>query len=121
METLEEAPTEPVITDDHSVAPPRVTAAGLTDAGKGRRSNEDHFAVAEVRRVLHVRCSSLAQPSVQLGNDLGHLLVVADGIGGRRAGERASALAVARIEDLLLNTLRGLVRVPGHGVAGELP
>jgi PPM family protein phosphatase len=120
METLEEAPTEPGISDEHSETPLRLTADGLTDAGKCRQSNEDHFAVAEVRRLLHVRCSNVAQPSVHLGKELGHLLVVADGIGGCRAGERASAMAVARIEDLLLNTIGWLFRVRGNGVLAEL-
>ncbi len=49
-----------------------VTAFGLTDAGRVRDNNEDYFAIAEDR----------------------NLFVVADGMGGHRAGEVASKMAV---------------------------
>jgi serine/threonine protein phosphatase PrpC len=46
--------------------------------------------------------------------------VVADGIGGHRGGDYASALAVVGIENLLLNTLGWLCRLQGEGVLSEL-
>lgn len=98
----------------------KMTSYGLTDPGKVRPANEDQFAVAEVRRVMRVRQSSIPQPEALLGDQLGHLLVVADGIGGNRAGDYASALAVVGIENLLLNTIGWLCRLQGDGVLSEL-
>jgi serine/threonine protein phosphatase PrpC len=98
----------------------RVTSHGLTDRGQQRPANEDQFAVAEVRRVLRVQQSSIPQPESLLGDPLGQLLVVADGIGGHRGGDYASALAVVGIENLLLNTLGWLCSLQGDGVLREL-
>jgi PPM family protein phosphatase len=97
-----------------------VVSHGLTDRGQTRPKNEDQFAIAEVRRVLRVQQSSLTQPEVLLGDQLGHLLVVADGMGGHRGGEVASAMAVVGIENLLLNTIGWLFRLRGDGVLNEL-
>jgi protein phosphatase len=98
----------------------RVVSHGTTDRGQVREANEDQFAIAEVRRVLRVRQSSLTQPEVMLGDQLGHLFVVADGMGGHRGGEVASAMAVVGIENLLLNTIGWLFRLRGDGVLNEL-
>jgi serine/threonine protein phosphatase PrpC len=103
-----------------NAAPLRVTTHGLTDKGQERSSNEDHFAIAHVQRVLRVSQSSLAQPEVLLGEQMGHLLVVADGMGGHQGGEYASAMAVAGIENLLLNTISWLSRLKGPAVLDEL-
>ncbi len=54
-----------------------VTAAGTTDQGKHRKNNEDSYAI----------------------DDKLHLLVVADGMGRHAAGEVASSVAVAAIEE----------------------
>jgi serine/threonine protein phosphatase PrpC len=100
--------------------PLRVLTHGLTDTGQVRPANEDQFAIAEVRRVLRVRQSSFNQPEVLLGDELGHLLVVADGMGGHRGGEVASTMAVVGIESLLLNTIGWLFRLKGDSVLKEL-
>jgi serine/threonine protein phosphatase PrpC len=98
----------------------RMTSHGLTDPGRVRPVNEDQFAIAEVRRVMRVLQSSISQPETLLGDQLGHFLVVADGIGGHRGGDYASAMAVMGIENLLLNTIGWLCRLQGEGVLGEL-
>jgi PPM family protein phosphatase len=109
----------PVVRSD-AERPLRVTSCGLTDRGKVRESNEDQFAVAHVQRVLRVSQSSLSQPEVMLGDQMGHLLVVADGMGGHQGGEYASAMAVMGIENLLLNTISWLSRLKGAAVLDEL-
>ena len=86
--------------------PLAVTAFGITHPGKVRESNEDQFLIAELSKRMKVWQTSLPEPKLQVGEDRAHLLLVADGMGGHRAGERASAIAVAAIEQLTLNTFR---------------
>jgi protein phosphatase len=82
------------------------TAFGVTDKGKVRPINEDQFLIAELTKAMRVRQTSLREPKLQVGEERAHLFLVADGMGGHRAGERASALAVAAIEQFTLNSFR---------------
>jgi serine/threonine protein phosphatase PrpC len=86
--------------------PLAVKAFGITDTGKVRTSNEDQFLIAELSKRMRVWQTSLPEPKLQVGEDRAHLFLVADGMGGHRAGERASAIAVAAIEQFTLNTFR---------------
>lgn len=83
-----------------------VKAFGITDTGKVRSSNEDQFLIAELSKRMKVWQTSLPEPKLQVGEDRAHLFLVADGMGGHQAGERASAIAVAAIEQFTLNTFR---------------
>ena len=83
-----------------------VTAFGMTDTGKRRKTNEDQFLIAELSKRMQVWQTSLPEPQLQVGEDRAHLFLVADGMGGHLAGERASAIAVAAIEQFTLNTFR---------------
>jgi serine/threonine protein phosphatase PrpC len=83
-----------------------IKAFGITDTGKLRKSNEDQFLVAELSKRMRVWQTSLPEPKLQVGDDRAHLFLVADGMGGHQAGERASAIAVAAIEQFTLNTFR---------------
>jgi PPM family protein phosphatase len=94
-----------------SVAPtsPRalsVKAFGITDKGKVRTTNEDQFLIAELTKAMRVWQTSLPEPRLQVGEERAHLFLVADGMGGHQAGERASALAVVAIEHFTLNTFK---------------
>ena len=96
---------------DESVTPtpPRPLAVkvfGVTDKGKVRTTNEDQFLVAELTKAMRVWQTSLPEPKLQVGEERAHLFLVADGMGGQLAGERASALAVAAIEQFMLNSFR---------------
>jgi len=84
-----------------------VKAFGITDKGKVRSTNEDQFLTAELTKSMRLWQTSLpAQPRVQVGEEQAHLFLVADGMGGHRAGERASALAVTAIEHFTLNSFK---------------
>jgi serine/threonine protein phosphatase PrpC len=83
-----------------------VRAFGLTDPGKVRPGNEDHFLVAELSRTLRIQQTSLPQAATQRGRSRGHVLLVADGMGGHNAGEVASALSVETVEAFVLDLLR---------------
>lgn len=69
-----------------------VSVAARTDIGRQRRNNEDTFLIKDLSgggRTLAAR----GVERVHVG-DKGVLLVVSDGVGGAKAGEVASALAV---------------------------
>jgi PPM family protein phosphatase len=83
-----------------------VKAFGVTDTGRVRRSNEDQFLIAELTKTMRIWHTSLPEPKARLGDEHGHLFLVADGMGGHNAGEQASALAVAAIEQFTLNTFK---------------
>ena len=83
-----------------------VTAFGITDKRRVRPSNEDQFLIAELTKAMRVWQTSLPEPRVQVGEERAHLFLVADGMGGHQAGERASALAVVAIEHFTLNTFK---------------
>ncbi len=86
--------------------PLTVKAFGITDKGKVRPNNEDQFLIAELTKSMRVWQTSLPEPTLQVGEERAHLFLVADGMGGHRAGERASALAVVAIEQFTLNTFK---------------
>jgi serine/threonine protein phosphatase PrpC len=83
-----------------------VKSFGLSDPGRVRSSNEDCFVIAELARTLYVHETNLPQSNATFSSHRGHVFIVADGVGGNAAGEVASSLSVASIEDFLLNTLR---------------
>ena len=108
--TVLPGPAEMQMTDESvTPMPPRpltVKAFGITDKGKVRTTNEDQFLIAELTKAMRVWQTSLPEPKLQFGEEHAHLFLVADGMGGHRAGERASALAVVAIEQFTLNTFK---------------
>ena len=86
--------------------PLAVKAFGITDKGRVRPANEDQFLIAELTKTMRVCQTSLPEPKLQFGGERGHLFLIADGMGGHRAGEHASALAVMAIEEFTLNTFK---------------
>jgi PPM family protein phosphatase len=102
--------TEPPTTGEFAPPTPRrpltVKAFGLTDTGKVRTANEDQFLIAELTKAMRIWQTSLPEPKLQVGEECAHLFLVADGMGGHSAGERASALAVAAIEQFTLNSFK---------------
>jgi protein phosphatase len=83
-----------------------VRSFGLSDPGKVRNHNEDQFLIASLVKALQVRQTSLPQPQLLHSHDRSHLFVVADGMGGHAAGQRASALAIHSVEQFILETFK---------------
>jgi serine/threonine protein phosphatase PrpC len=120
--------TEPRILEDSACAEPlaattverrsgcpplTVHSFGLTDRGRVRESNEDQFFVAVLLKALHIHQTSLPLPKVQHSHDRSYLFVVADGMGGRAAGETASALAVDSVGSFVLESLKWFAECRG--------
>ena len=89
-----------------------IDAYGLTDIGKRREKNEDQFFIAEFNGSMKVHHTSvpIENCSTIFGRSQGHLLLVADGLGGHVAGDRASSLAISAVSAYALNSLQWLVQ-----------
>jgi protein phosphatase len=83
----------------------QVDLAALSHAGLVRPNNEDHFLVVRLHRALQTLLTNLPEGLLPLrAEEVGYGLVVADGMGGRAAGEVASQLAIRTLVDLALAT-----------------
>ncbi len=79
---------------------------GVTDRGLVREDNQDQFLVADLQRSMRLDSSSPAFRDARLvGAAQGWLLIVADGMGGYRGGEIASAIAVEGMARLVLDSM----------------
>ncbi len=84
-----------------------VRSAGITDTGKLRMDNQDHFLVVELSRGMKV-LSGAGRFEAQArlaGAPKGHLFIVADGMGGHRGGSEASSFAVEYCANAILNNV----------------
>jgi serine/threonine protein phosphatase PrpC len=70
---------------------------GTTHVGNVRKANEDHFLVADLWRMVHLRQTSLPTRGDDVVDLAGTLLMVADGMGGHGDGDLASAVTLDAI------------------------
>ncbi|HLJ10219.1 MAG TPA: Stp1/IreP family PP2C-type Ser/Thr phosphatase [Planctomycetaceae bacterium] len=94
-------------------SPLAVHSFGLTDCGKVRSTNEDHFLIAVLLKSLQIQQTSLSQQNKHQSSDKSYLFVVADGMGGRAGGEVASALAIDSVESFVLESLKWFAQCKG--------
>lgn len=107
-------PVEPIrVVENGKDATLCVRSFGMTHPGRVRTNNEDQFLVAELTKAMHVQQSSLTSPQTRLSHEHGHMFLVADGMGGHRAGEQASALALETIEAFTLDHLQWFLPLQG--------
>jgi len=86
---------------------------GTSDIGRRRSKNEDQFLIADLKKSMRIHQTSLSldHQTRLFGGSQGKLLLVADGMGGHEAGERASTIAVDSIATFALNTMRWFFRL----------
>jgi protein phosphatase len=80
---------------------------GLSDRGKVRKKNEDHFLLASVHRRVNIIDTNLAESDrLPLADQrLAFIAMVADGVGGATGGERASAIALETATRYVVSSL----------------
>jgi protein phosphatase len=88
-----------------AVTPVEVDLAALSHPGRVRPNNEDHYLVLRAGRYLRTWLTNLPEGSVPREfEETVYGMAVADGVGGRAAGEVASRLALTLLVDLVLDT-----------------
>jgi protein phosphatase len=78
---------------------------GLSHTGLVRTNNEDHFLIARIGRTLETVLTNMTDvESPTQFEEAGYAFIVADGVGGRAAGEVASRQAISGLLKLALHT-----------------
>ena len=84
-----------------------INVYGVSDRGKVRANNEDHFLLASVHRRVNILDTNLSERDrLPLGDQrLAFMAMVADGVGGATGGERASAIALETATQYVVTAL----------------
>jgi serine/threonine protein phosphatase PrpC len=83
----------------------QVDIGALSDPGKVRPNNEDHYLAARFDRSMQVLLTNLPPHNVpDRYGETAYGMLVADGMGGEAAGEIASSTAIRVLVDLVLGT-----------------
>jgi protein phosphatase len=78
----------------HRAGSPRVTIGAVSDRGKVRSENQDHYLVVRRTRSQEVVMTNMAREEFSGPVDEAYAIVVADGVGGAAFGGLASQLAL---------------------------
>jgi PPM family protein phosphatase len=82
-----------------------VDVAALSDPGRVRGKNEDHYFVGRFQRAMHTLATNVPDEKMPRSyEETVYAMLVADGVGGSAAGEVASRTAVQALVDLILET-----------------
>ncbi len=92
---------------------------GITNLGKVRKDNQDHFLVATLHKTMRVRVTSLPNPELleMPSQRIASVGMVCDGVGGHAGGEDASRSAVEAVTSYMTNAMECMLGEPHHGNA----
>ena len=90
----------------------QVDFGAVSDVGKVRTNNEDHFRIARASRTMRTLMSNLPPGQVpDCFEDVAYSMVLADGMGGEAAGEVASMMAITIGVNLRLNAVKWNLKI----------
>src|SRR5215471_6895472 len=93
----------------------QVEFAALSDPGKVRDNNEDHYLVARFERSMQSLLTNLTLGQLPGSFEQeGYMMLVADGVGGAAAGEIASGTAIGLLVELALKTPDWIMKFDGE-------
>lgn len=125
--SLDTNPDAPAASDKAEPAPgPPTTAvlfdvAGLSDKGRVRDENQDHFLVVRTGRSSVTLATSLPPGEVpDRSEERGLLMMVADGMGGHAAGELASRTVIVTLTKQILDHPEWVLKVDEQSAADLL-
>jgi len=98
----------PLAVPDRKPRDDEIDVYGLTDPGKLRSENQDHFLICALRKQMVVNLTSLPRAEELLGGSerLTLLMMVADGVGGGSKGEEASRIALEGVTKYVSRSMR---------------
>lgn len=117
MKDLSEDDTQPrplhtAVSAQESAPSIAVDVAGLTDRGKVRSENQDHFLLARAGRFSRTLATSLPKGTVPDSSEVAaFVMIVADGMGGAAGGETASRTAITTLVHMILDTPDWMMKV----------
>ena len=105
-------PGLPAPTTFAPTGPVHVDIGAISDRGKVREINEDAFVVFRMGRFMERVISNVPESELPSWHEeSGHLMMVADGLGGHAAGERASHGALASAQQMILRSPHWALRL----------
>ena len=114
------APAATVAPVQPPAGPLHIDASALSHVGTVRTQNEDQYLVANLTSAMEVVSATSCEERTYFGRKPASLFVVADGMGGHAAGEKASAIALASVEAFVLDMLARLEPVGASSPAAML-
>ena len=94
--------------DEQRLRDQDIDVFGMTDVGKVRKRNEDHYLICSLHKQMRVHSTSL--PNVEQlplgGRAMAFLALVADGVGGHAGGDEASRLATESIARYITHSMQ---------------
>ncbi len=102
--------------------PSEIDVFGLTDIGRVRATNADHFLIASFHRAMMVHASSVpAELFAPLSTfSRGYLFLVADGVGAATQGGEGSSTAIQSLAQYILDLAEISLQAQPEGIAEEV-
>lgn len=90
----------------------RTDLGALSETGKVRTENEDHYLVARGGRHIETLLTNIPEGEIpDRFDETGYILVVADGMGGAAGGSVASRMAIVTLINILLHVPDWILRL----------